>query len=277
MSDSQEGDSDIDFDILTEDASFQDEILNQDEISADDLEASFAETNVEPSDDQYQENINDAITDSDKESEQKLISKEKIDILEEDNVETEVEFTFNDLLDEIDNDIAFIDEENFDDNQELEKEYDISETDKKMDDIDKELALLEKQPDNEGQEDDQMQDKHLLFGLKLYREGKYKHAIYQFLYVIKKYPDFKEVYSILGNAYYHLNMIEKAVETYQRVKELDPQDTDSYENTGVIYANQGRLDEAIREWKMVMKIDPNRKDILEHIEEAEQLIKSNSS
>ncbi|OPX24766.1 MAG: hypothetical protein B1H05_04640 [Candidatus Cloacimonas sp. 4484_140] len=277
LSDSQEGDSDIDFDILTEDASFQDEILNQDEISADDLEASFAETNVEPSDDQYQENINDAITDSDKESEQKLISKEKIDILEEDNVETEVEFTFNDLLDEIDNDIAFIDEENFDDNQELEKEYDISETDKKMDDIDKELALLEKQPDNEGQEDDQMQDKHLLFGLKLYREGKYKHAIYQFLYVIKKYPAFKEVYSILGNAYYHLNMIEKAVETYQRVKELDPQDTDSYENTGVIYANQGRLDEAIREWKMVMKIDPNRKDILEHIEEAEQLIKSNSS
>ena len=91
--------------------------------------------------------------------------------------------------------------------------------------------------------------------------------------MIREFPDFKEAYSILGNAYYYANKIEEAAEVYKKVKKLDPSDTDSYENMGIIYANQGKLDKAIEEWKMVVKIDPKRKDVLGQIADAEALLK----
>ncbi len=188
---------------------------------------------------------------------------------------SDIDFTFNDLLEEIEKDIALYDEQktglNSDNAHQRAKSQSSDEKDhKRMASANESDIGL---PINGAATKEQMQNKHLLLGLKYYRQGKYEKAVEQINNVIKKYPDFKEAYSFLGNAYYHANRIDEAMQVYQRVKKIDPRDTDSYENIGIIYANQGKLEKAIEEWKMVMMIDPKRKDVFEHIEEAEQLLK----
>lgn len=252
------------FEMLTDETSFKDELL----ISSKNIDEKM-ETDKDGSDLKMSEIVEEDSEDTRDDIEKILLEIEEQNISE--NTDellsgelVDFDFTFNDLLSEIENDIAIIEDDNHKEN-------------------DTQTVLVENKPKNEKRRksenkskntaEEQMQNKSLLMGLKFYREKNYERAIEQFVLVTKIYPDFKEAYSILGNAYYHLNIIDRAIETYQKVKELDPHDTDSYENTGVIYANQGKLDEAIQEWKVVMELNPKRKDILAHIEEAKQIIK----
>ncbi|HDP98074.1 MAG TPA: tetratricopeptide repeat protein [bacterium] len=183
----------------------------------------------------------------------------------------DIDFTFSDLLSEIENEIDFAESEQSRNQFGPDHDTDINGSGEKFSETLSKLGITKSKRDKQKQ----ISNKELLSGLKFYQAGEYQSAIEQFTRVIKLFPDFKEVYIILGNAYYHLNLIDKAVATYQKVKQIDPKDTDSYENIGVIFANQGNFDKAIEEWQMVVKINPERKDILEHIEEAQQLINSN--
>jgi len=237
-----------DFEMLADDMSFKDELLNKEKPAK----------------------VNQS------EQEKKSIHKEEITKADENLVEKEfsnMDFTFNDLLEEIENDIIFFDEDEINNNGiEFGKEH-LSVSAAELE-FDNQVKILDKNTAGKNpSKDKHMQDKQLLLGLKYYRKGKYAKAVEQFNRVIEMYPDFKEAYSILGNAYYHADMVHEAGEIYKKVKKLDPGNTDCYENTGVIYANQGKLAKAIKEWKMVVKIDPGRNDILEHIEEAKLILK----
>ncbi len=237
-----------DFEMLADDMSFKDELLNKEK--PDKVDQS--------------------------EQEKKFIHKEEITKADENLVEKEfsnIDFTFNDLLEEIENDIVFYDEDEIHNNgTEFGKEH-LSVSAAELE-FDNKVKILDNNAmDKNLSKENQMQNKHLLLGLRYYSKGKFAKAVEQFNRVIEMYPDFKKAYSILGNAYYHADMVHEAVEIYKKVKELDPGNMDCYENTGVIYANQGMLDKAIKEWKMVVKIDPGRNDILEHIEEAKLILK----
>ncbi len=116
----------------------------------------------------------------------------------------------------------------------------------------------------------------LVNGLRHYKSQRFQEAIDEFNKAIELYPDFKEAYSILGNAYFRNHMYAEAAQCYDRVKQMDARDTTAYENMGVIYANRGDFQEAVREWEELLKIDPRRDDIRKKIDKATRLMQSAS-
>jgi len=203
------------------------------------------------------------------------------DLLAEDERYAVSEFSFNDLLEEIEGGISFFDEESINEDR-VELAYKKATSEKnlaseskheKLDKIDERTAKSRKKNGSLNMQlDDQLREKHLVLGLKFYQEQQYEQAVEQFLKVVNLYPDFKEAHSILGNAYYRNNQIEQAINAYERVKQIDPFDADAYENTGVIYANMGKLEAAIKEWKALLKFRPDRDDILDHVTKAEEIL-----
>ncbi|NOZ60123.1 MAG: SpoIIE family protein phosphatase [Calditrichaeota bacterium] len=258
------------FDLLSEETSFRDELLK--ETVSDEFEEVAPESNEENEIDD--ESFLDLVADDDFPELMNEIASAPVltdQNMADEGSEEKSSFGFADLLEELTADISVIEEspdvlvQRKDDSSLQAMNF--------ADEMEREIAR--EKDSNKARSDDMREDKNLLLGLKSYREKNYALAVTEFLKVLKKYPDFKEVHSILGNAHYHLGQIEEAISAYQKVKELDPRDTDSYENTGVIYANQGKFDEAIEEWEMVTRLDPQRKDILEHIREAKELLKNN--
>jgi len=209
------------------------------------------------------------LTETDNEIETTSIFKEKNDNEaneDESLVVEESQFSFNDLVDEVEQEISF-----FDSGMEVDDKTGefISEDNPNSDD--KEPVLFKNKGDDY-KIDDFMKEKHLVVGIKYYKESNYEKAIEELQSVIEIYPDFKEVYRILGNAYFRNEMSEQAMKAYQQVKEIDPYDVDAYENVGVIYANRGEYSKAIIEWEKLLEIDPNRKDIKTNVEKAKNIL-----
>ncbi len=199
------------------------------------------------------------------------------DLLEEEEKYAESDFSFDDLLNEIENDITF-----FDHDTEVENEIEFAYENKLQ--AQKVNQMTNDAIDNRTigetrnghslqiQKNNRLREKHLALGLKFYQQQNYKLAVEQFLKVIELFPDFKEAYSILGNAYYRTNQIDQAIKSYERVKQIDPFDVDAYENTGVIYANIGKFKDEIKELKNLLEFKPDRKDIMNHIKKAEEFL-----
>lgn len=57
---------------------------------------------------------------------------------------------------------------------------------------------------------------------------------------LKIHPNYKNAYLLLGNAYIYLNEFEKAVTTYQKALELDPDYRDAQSNIAVAYREAGK-------------------------------------
>ena len=261
----------IGFEMLTDDASFKDEILFVENDNGD-----FHYEDGGAADDSAQElsapDLQEAeianFQDSDNNLHQGVATENLYDIHEEDLLADETsspdEFSFSDLLNEIESDISFID------SQEFLKE----ETTAVFSDYhdDKQNANESESSGEFAATSSALQEKGLALGLKYYREKNYNQAVEHFVQIIEKYPDFKEALSILGNAYYRNNQVDQAIKSYQRVKQLDPFDVDAYENIGVIYANMGNFHDAIREWKTLLEIKPDREDISIKIQKAKELL-----
>ncbi|MDZ7330939.1 MAG: SpoIIE family protein phosphatase [candidate division KSB1 bacterium] len=214
----------------------------------------------------------------------KIVTIDENELLEDEPNEAITEFTFDDLIDEIESELSFFDEAKTEE-PELEPVYhdaDAIAVAKKAS-KDEKLAVVDREAEKKNSPQasatavspERLREKYLALGIKYYQEQKYEQAVEQFLKVIELDPDFKEAHSILGNAYYRVNKVDLAIKSYQRVKEIDPFDVDAYENTGVVYANMGRYRDAIREWKTALKYNPNREDIMRYIEKAEALLIKN--
>jgi len=129
---------------------------------------------------------------------------------------------------------------------------------------------------SKNREEQDHRERLLVNGLRHYKGQRFQEAIDEFNKAIELYPDFKEAYSILGNAYFRNHMYAEAAQCYDRVKQMDARDTTAYENMGVIYANRGDFQEAVREWEELLKIDPRRDDIRKKIDKATRLMQSAS-
>lgn len=278
-SDVADGD-DIGFDMLTSEMSFKDEIFMESNRDDGKILPEEEENLVSPVKQTKSGQIrHDDLIDELESHESVKIDDD--DLLAEDDRYEVTDFSYNDLLEEIESDISFFDEENINED-EVEFAYENH----------SQVPKIKQMPNNENlrkiddraivetttsepfklEQHDRLREKHLVLGLKFYQEQNYDQAIEQLLKVVNLYPDFKEAYSVLGNAYYRNNQIEKAIEAYQRVKQIDPFDEDAYENTGVIYANMGKLKDAIKEWNTLLEFRPDRKDVLNHIEKAKNLL-----
>lgn len=285
------GGDDISFEMLTDKISFQKEIFM--ESNGDDGKAIATEENLVPPlrdsasgqfvvEDQNDESETTESADLDEDKLPMSITRiDEEDLLAEDEKYAVSEFSFSDLLEEIESDISFFDEDNSTES-EVEFAYEKQSQINKAQAMSKRESLrkiTEKTIDKTNtdssfrmQLQDQLREKHLVLGLKHYQEQNYTEAVEQFLKVVELYPNFKEAHSILGNAYYRNNQTEKAIKSYERVKEIDPFDADAYENTGVIYANMGKFEDAIKEWKTLLEFRPDREDILKHVNRAEEIL-----
>lgn len=284
LEDSEEDKSDdLDFETLVDETSFKNEIFktdtdkNGDNGKLDLSEEQEIQDSKEEDDNQSQDENMELLDDV-----QDVSEINEQDILDDDEIMGD-EFSFNDLLDEIESDISFFEKgELQDDEAELVLEGQPKNPEKKraseendfMNFSNSQVTNDSEDSDSFPSKQDPLREKHLILGLKFYNEHNYEQAVEQFLQVTKIYPEFKEAFSILGNSYYRSHQYEKAVSAYLRVKELDPKDTDAYENTGVIYANNGKFREAIGEWKKLLELDPGRDDISNHITKAEKLLKN---
>ncbi len=110
-------------------------------------------------------------------------------------------------------------------------------------------------------------DKILLLnsGVEHYKSKNYGAAIQDFTRAVQQYPDAKEGYGFLGNAYFRNNQLREAAAAYEKAKQLDSTDLTAYENMGVIYARLGVYELALKEWEKVLELNPNRKDIAERL------------
>ncbi len=289
LSEKSEVEEDIGFEMLTEDTSFKDEIFFEDNgdngklMTEDDSSMeSISESTLEEEylGDDLKEKLN---TDETDKSEKSILIKkiDEDDLLAEDEKYSVTDFSFNDLLDEIESDISFFDKDDFADDEEVEFAYETQlraqstqqiQENEASGNVDKSTSKGSDSEKSFQFQQGRLQEKHLILGLKFYQEHNYDKAVEQFLKVIEIYPDFKEAYSILGNAYYRNNQTEKAIKSYEQVKQIDPFDADAYENTGVIYANMGKFQDAIKEWKTLLEFRPDREDILKRIKKAKELL-----
>ncbi len=285
------GGDDIGFEMLTGEMSFKNEIFLEEngddgKILSEDKNLSIPVMNSEPGQfkfDELNEEIEDAETEDVREEKGTIpITRiDEDDLLAEDEKYAITDFSFNDLLDEIESDISFFDKDNPNEDEvefangeplKVKKAKQVSKNEKLKKNNDTKVEGKISGESFKMKQHDRLREKHLVLGLKFYQEQNYKQAVEQFLKVVELYPDFKEAYCILGNAYYRTNQIDMAIKSYERVKQIDPFDVDAYENTGVIYANMGKFEDAIKEWKTLLEFRPDRKDILNHINEAEEFL-----
>jgi len=280
---------DISFEMLTEDASFKDEMLLKKK--GDNGELGFENENIAESETEEEESSGvDRSDEIDPEKTKKPIPEtskkvsdpykvDEEDLLAEEKIATD-DFSFDDLLEEIESDISLLNRHEY-----AEKETELVYNTPRQVKPPKQIFPTEGSTSRKRQSSDgsatttsqsasvnRLREKHLILGLKYYQEKNYEQAVEQFVRVVQKYPDFKEAFSILGNAYYRNNQSDLAIRSYQRVKQLDPFDVDAYENIGVIYANIGNFEDAIKEWKTLLEIKPDRQDIVIKIKRAKELI-----
>ena len=111
-----------------------------------------------------------------------------------------------------------------------------------------------------------LHEQMLLEGFRLYKSKQYGRAVREFEKIIQMFPDYKEAYRVLANAYYRMQQFEKAIATYRRIKDLDPKDPFPYENMGIVYSKVGRYAEAVDEWQKLLELDPSRHDIRQKVE-----------
>ncbi|MFQ5648689.1 MAG: SpoIIE family protein phosphatase [bacterium] len=109
-------------------------------------------------------------------------------------------------------------------------------------------------------------------GIDQYRNNDYESAIQTFRQVVKQFPDQKEAYNLLGNAYFRNNMLPEAIEIYERLAKLDADSTTTLENLGFIHFKQGAYDRAVAQWRKILQKNPQRHDLKRKIEKVSQLM-----
>ena len=74
--------------------------------------------------------------------------------------------------------------------------------------------------------------------------------------VVKIRPNSADAHSKLGNAYFHLDNYEGAIEAYKEATRINPDDADAYRHLADCYYSLGRNEAEIEAHKQVARLDP---------------------
>ena len=280
--DESNGDDEIDFENIVDDGdiesnlTFENKEGNGKQTSAMDENEKFdskSDIEVDNIFDESPEKEPDTNIDDDLERDEEEIDSLFTGMIDSQEIEEDEEdldhLSFSDLLEEIENDVTFMDSTENGIYTVSENELDLERDFENSDNSDN---YSDYNTDDSVAYDKILKERHLLSGLKYYKSEEYDKAIKEFNQVLELYPDFKEIHTIMGNAYYKNDRAEDALREYLRVLEIDPYDVDAYENVGIIYANWGDFAKAINEWEKLLEIDPNRMDIRKNVEKAKTIL-----
>ena len=76
--------------------------------------------------------------------------------------------------------------------------------------------------------------------------------------------------------FFRLGQLDNAMQAYEKVRQLDPDNLNVLENLGVIFANRGDYKKAVWQWGEVLKKNPERKDIINRIKRMQRVIRQRS-
>jgi len=133
--------------------------------------------------------------------------------------------------------------------------------------IEEEIAESEPDPD-------ELVESFLVAGVTHYRKKQYEDAIIAFRNLLKIEPDSKNIYLLLGNAYFKNNMMIDALSVYEQYKKKYPGESIAHENMALIYEKQGIYQLALKEWQVALDLNDDRPDIKRKIEQAEKTFKA---
>lgn len=90
-------------------------------------------------------------------------------------------------------------------------------------------------------------------GMDRVKRMQYEEALETFDKVIEMNPEISEAWNNQGVALFRLGRGEEALESYNRALSLEPQNLDALRNRGVVLMSQGRLEDALESYNAVMK------------------------
>ena len=100
-----------------------------------------------------------------------------------------------------------------------------------------------------------------MLGVFLFQTGRFAEAVEQYQYVVALRPDDMIGYSNLGAAFMLMGDFASAAPAYQKAIEIEPKQT-AYSNLGLMHYYMGNLDAAIESHRSAVGLQPN--DYLGH-------------
>ncbi len=111
-------------------------------------------------------------------------------------------------------------------------------------------------------------EKLLKKGAAFYDEGEIEKAIDTFKKILEIDPEEPEANYNLGNAYADMERFDDAIAMYKNAVEYDPEFVDAYLNLGMLYLDMDLIDEAISLCKHAVKTNPDDAFLCFHLGEA---------
>src|SRR5690348_10570226 len=107
----------------------------------------------------------------------------------------------------------------------------------------------------------QRAEDHYYRALDLFAEGRHEDAIVAYRESVDTDPSFTEALHGLARAYQELGKLDEAIETSNRIAELDPDDVLAHTSLSILYQKKGMVPEAEAEgnkarvlgWKQQLK------------------------
>lgn len=89
------------------------------------------------------------------------------------------------------------------------------------------------------------------------RRGKNWEAMELLKELAAAYLDDAYIHKLLGNTYFHMGLLDWAIEAYQKALAIDKNYVDAHYDLGVAYYHRARVHDAIAEYQTVLKLDPD--------------------
>ena len=97
----------------------------------------------------------------------------------------------------------------------------------------------------------------LLVILDYQRKGDNWEAMKHLKELAQSCPENAFYQKLLGNTYFHMGLLDWAIDYYIKAVEVDYDYIDAHYDLGVAYYHRGRVNQAIAEFKIVLELDSN--------------------
>ena len=105
--------------------------------------------------------------------------------------------------------------------------------------------------------------------IEYWKRDRFAEAIVQWEEALRIDPQVAEIHHNLGNAYAHLNLPDKAIESLKQALSIDPTLVEAYNKLGCIFNDQGNRELAISSWNEALKVKPDFREVLHNLHLAE--------
>ena len=82
---------------------------------------------------------------------------------------------------------------------------------------------------------------------------------------LKKFPESKFIYNLIGVSYFNLGKYSNAVANYNTSISLNPKNSEAYNNKGLCLKKMGDFEGALENYKLALNINPNFLDVYNNI------------